>query len=129
MKRLSMRKIRHVLRVSAEGLSTRKIGASLAIGRTTLQGYLDRARDAKVVWPLPSAMSDTDLERLIFPQTARNVSNRATQPEWARIHRELRLKGALCVMEVVCCSPFLYFSGGRGRTMIYDTHWNEDLLC
>ena len=93
MKRLSMRKIRDVLRLSAEGLSTRQIAASLAIGRSTLQGYLDRARDAEVVWPLPHAMSDTDLERLIFPRTARDVSNRATQPDWAHVHRELRRKG------------------------------------
>jgi len=88
-----MRKIRDVLRLSAEGLSTRQIAASLAIGRTTLQGYLDRARDAEVVWPLPLEMSDTDLERLFFPRTARDVSNRATQPDWAHIHRELRRKG------------------------------------
>jgi len=53
MKRLSMRKIREVLRLSAEWLSTRQIAASLAIGRTTLQGCLERARDADVVWPLP----------------------------------------------------------------------------
>jgi transposase len=40
-----MRKIRDVLRLSAEGLSTRQIAASLAIGRTTLRGYLDRAAE------------------------------------------------------------------------------------
>jgi hypothetical protein len=68
-------------------MSTRQIASSLAIGRTTLQGYLDRARDAEVVWPLPPELSDTDLERLILPQTARDVSNRATQPEWAHMHR------------------------------------------
>jgi transposase len=87
MTRLSMPKIRDVLRLSAEGMSTRQIASSLAIGRTTLQGYLDRARDAEVVWPLPPELSDTDLERLILPQTARDVSNRATQPEWAHMHR------------------------------------------
>jgi hypothetical protein len=68
-------------------MSTRQIASSLAIGRSTLQGYLDRARDAEVVWPLPPELSDTDLERLILPQTARDVSNRATQPEWAHMHR------------------------------------------
>jgi transposase len=87
MTRLSMPKIRDVLRLSAEGMSTRQIASSLAIGRSTLQGYLDRARDAEVVWPLPPELSDTDLERLILPQTARDVSNRATQPEWAHMHR------------------------------------------
>ena len=88
-----MRKIQDVLRLSAEGLSTRQIAASLAIGRTTLQGYLDRARDAELSWPLPPGLSDTDLERQITPRTARDVSNRATQPDWAHLHRELRRKG------------------------------------
>ena len=46
MKRLPMRKIRDVLRLSAEGFSTRQMASSLAIGRTTLQGYLDRAHEA-----------------------------------------------------------------------------------
>jgi transposase len=93
MKRLPMRKIRDVLRLSAEGVSTRQIAASLAIGRTTLRGCLERARDADLAWPLPPEMSDTDLERRIFPRTARDVSSRATQPDWAHIHRELRRKG------------------------------------
>ena len=93
MKRLPMRKIRDVLRLSAEGLSTRQIAASLAIGRTTLRGYLDRADALGLSWPLPPSLSDTDLERQIYPRTARDLSNRATQPEWARVHRELRRKG------------------------------------
>ena len=59
MKRLSMRKIRDVLRLSAEGLSTRQIAGSLAIGRTTLRGYLDRAKELGLSWPLPPEMSDT----------------------------------------------------------------------
>jgi transposase len=88
-----MRKIRDVLRLSAEGLSTRQIAASLAIGRTTLRGYLDRTDELGLSWPLPPGLSDTDLERQIYPRTARDVSNRATQPDWAHIHRELRHKG------------------------------------
>ena len=93
MKRLPMRKIRDVLRLSAEGLSTRQIAASLAIGRTTLRGYLDRAQDADLSWPLSPEMSDTDLERMMYPRTARDVSNRAALPDWAHVHRELRRKG------------------------------------
>ncbi|MFZ3583581.1 IS21 family transposase [Loktanella sp. DJP18] len=93
MKRLPMRKIRDVLRLSAEGLSTRQIAASLAIGRTTLRGYLERADELGLSWPLPPSLSDTDLERQIYPRTARDVSNRATQPDWAHVHRELRRKG------------------------------------
>ena len=88
-----MRKIRDVLRLSAEGLSTRQMAASLAIGRTTLQGYLDRARQAGLNWPLPVEMSDADLERLLFAGTALTARRRASQPDWAYVHRELRRKG------------------------------------
>lgn len=88
-----MRKIRDVLRLSAEGLSTRKIGVSLTIGRTTVQAYLDRAAEVDLSWPIPPEMSNTDLERLIYPRTARDIANRATEPDWAHIHHELRRKG------------------------------------
>ena len=40
------------MRLSSEGLSTRQIAASLAIGRTTLRGYLDRASELGLSWPL-----------------------------------------------------------------------------
>jgi len=73
MKRIPMRKIRDVLRLSAEGLSTRQIAASLAIGRTTLRGYLDRAAELGLSWPLPPEMSDTDLERRLFDRAYQNT--------------------------------------------------------
>ena len=34
-----------------------------------------------------------------------------------------------CVRVVVRCSIFLYFSGGRDRTMTWDIHRNENQLC
>ena len=40
----------------------------LAIGRTTLREYLGRARDAGLSWPLPDALSDADLEHVLFPR-------------------------------------------------------------
>lgn len=93
MKRLPMRKIRDVLRLSAEGLSTRQIATSLAIGRTTLRGYLDRATELGLAWPLPADMSDTDLERCLFHRPYQNTPRIEAQPDWPYIHRELRRKG------------------------------------
>jgi integrase/recombinase XerD len=74
MKRLPMRKIRDVLRLSAEGLSIRQTASSLAIGRTTVQAYLDRARDAELlsfaeasIGKPPTALALVDLDaRLIL---------------------------------------------------------------
>ncbi|SPJ26443.1 hypothetical protein [Palleronia abyssalis] len=93
-----MRKIRDVLRLSAEGLSTRQIEASLAIGRSTLRGYQARARKVGLNWPLPPDLSDTELERRLFPRTAQDAARRAVEPGWASIHRELRRKGVTLML-------------------------------
>ena len=45
-----------------------------------------------------------------------------------RFPGEMRLP-APCVREVVRCSIYLYFSGGRIRTMTWDIHWTEKQLC
>ena len=65
--RLHMRKIRDVLRLAAEGLSQRKIAASLGIGRTSVREHLSRAALAGVSWPLPDDLSDEGLEAQLFP--------------------------------------------------------------
>jgi len=88
-----MRKIRDVLRLSAQGLSTREMASSLAIGRTTLREYLYRARAAGVSWPVPEDMSDGDLERLLFPQIPNGTRGKISQPDWAYVHTELRRPG------------------------------------
>jgi hypothetical protein len=53
-KRISMRKIKEVLRLRFEvGLSYDAIGQSCNIGHTTVGEYLRRAKDAGLRWPLP----------------------------------------------------------------------------
>lgn len=74
-------------------MSPRQIAASLSIGRTTLRGYVDRAADVGLGWPLPPEMSDTDLERCLFHRADQDAQRIAAQPDWAYIHRELRRKG------------------------------------
>ena len=60
--RLPMRKIRDVLRLTASGLSSRKVAASLSVGGTTVIDCLQRARTAGVDWPLPEDITDEMLE-------------------------------------------------------------------
>ncbi|MFQ5550938.1 MAG: IS21 family transposase, partial [Gemmatimonadales bacterium] len=66
MKRVPMRKIRDVLRLNADGLSKRRIAASLGVGATSAGEYIRRARHAGLSWPLPDSLSDEALERLLF---------------------------------------------------------------
>jgi len=89
--RLSMRKIRDVLRLDAEGMSHRKISISLRLGRTTVKNYLLRARLAGLSWPLPDDLSDEGLESLLFPPAPDDEGKDKKQglPEWKEVHKEL----------------------------------------
>ena len=65
--RLSMRKIKEILRLKFEyNFSIRKIANSCSIGRGTVADYLSRARKADLKWPLPKDITDTELETLLF---------------------------------------------------------------
>ncbi len=91
--RLPMRKIRDVLRLSAAGLSKRKIATSLGISATAAGDCLRRAGRAGVVWPLPDGVTDEALERRLYPPSAITAKESRPRPDWAAIHRELRRPG------------------------------------
>ena len=93
MKRLPMRKIKEVLRLAAQGLSTREIASSSGVGRTTLREYLGRARSAGLTWPLPDDLSDGDLDQMLFPRAYNGSRGSIPQPDWAYVHTELRRTG------------------------------------
>ena len=90
-----MRKIRDVLRLTAAGMSSRKIAASLVVGATTVVDCLQRARAAGVSWPLLDDLSDEALEARLFPASTAlaEIRARRPQPHWPTIHRELRRPG------------------------------------
>lgn len=88
-----MRKIKDVMRLSAQGLSARKIAASLGLSRGAVGAYQVRATAAGLAWPLPEDLTDADLEGSLFPQSAQVLSVAFPQPDWAHVHTELRRKG------------------------------------
>src|SRR2546425_13092803 len=89
--RLSVRKVREVLRLRALGLSTREIARSLGIGRTTLQDYLRRAKAAGIAWPLAEDLDDQALEGRLFVKREEQRPSRPA-PDWPSVNRELRRK-------------------------------------
>jgi transposase len=93
-KRLSMRKIREVLRLGwSLGLSHRAIGRSCGIGHSAVAEYLKRAEKAGLRWPLSPEMDNAQLERLLFPPVAHIPSSERPLPDWSELHRELKRKG------------------------------------
>ena len=66
--RLSMRKIKEVLRLTYHGgLSARQVARSLNISRSTAKEYQEGAERAGLGWPLPNTLSDQQLEQKLFP--------------------------------------------------------------
>lgn len=92
-RRLSMRKIKEVLRLKYEGgLSNRAIARSCNICHRTVREYLKRAKGAGIDWPLPEGMDDESLEEMLFPR-AHHEAGDVDLPDMAWVHRELKRKG------------------------------------
>ncbi|ADL54738.1 Integrase catalytic region [Gallionella capsiferriformans ES-2] len=90
-----MRKIRQVLRLTFEmEQSKRAIASSIGISRDSVSDYLTRSAVAGLSWPLPSDMDDAELERRLFPSLPKDNTLRKSEPDWMKIHQELKQKGA-----------------------------------
>ncbi|WP_245457936.1 helix-turn-helix domain-containing protein [Mesorhizobium sp. M6A.T.Cr.TU.016.01.1.1] len=57
-RRLTMRQLRQLLRLSADGISVRDIATMLGIARTTVQDNIERATAAGLSWPLPAELTE-----------------------------------------------------------------------
>lgn len=91
--RLSMRKIHEVLRLKWESkLSNRSIAHSCGVSHSTVSEYVRRAKAAGLSWPLPDALDEDQLYRLLFPKPAPPSERVIPEPDWRTIHTELRRK-------------------------------------
>src|SRR5271168_2908632 len=89
--RLSMRKIREVLRLRlGQGLPQRAVAQSLRLSQGAVHGYIGRARRAGLSWPLPDGLDDGQLETLLYPPPSAVAAEQRPMPDWAVVHRELR---------------------------------------
>jgi transposase len=88
-----MRKIREALRLRASGLTTREVGDSIGVGRTSVSEYVGRAARAGLSWPLPDDLTDSALEALLFPAPPPDAATTYPKPDWPHVHSELRRPG------------------------------------
>ena len=90
--RLSMRKIKEVLRLKFElGLANRQIARSCSVNHSTVADYLSRAKATGLdCWPLPANLDESGLEARLFPSRPATPAPTRTAPDWATIHDELR---------------------------------------
>jgi transposase len=92
--RMSMRKIREVLRLTYElGFSVRAVCAATGVGKTAVGDYVRRAKLAGITWPIPPELGDAALERLLFAPAELPVGAAKPLPDWAKVHAELKRRG------------------------------------
>lgn len=89
--RLSMRKIKEVLRLAAAGRSNRAIARSVGIAHSTVREYRGRAQAAGLEWPLPAEVSDAELEARLF-LLPRPSNIQRPLPDWSEVHEELKAR-------------------------------------
>ena len=92
--RVSMRKIREVLRLTHElGLSVRQVKDATGVGKTAVNEYVSRARVIGITWPIPPEISDAELERRLFVPAGFHDGPTRTVPDWIKVHEELKRRG------------------------------------
>jgi len=92
--RMSMRKIREVLRLTHElGLSVREVREATGVGKTAVCEYVNRAKVIGITWPIPPEIGDAELERLLFTPAGFHEGSTKSLPDWAKVHEELKRRG------------------------------------
>ncbi|MES2355927.1 MAG: IS21 family transposase [Pseudomonadota bacterium] len=93
-KRVSMNKIKEVIRLKAAGISLRPIAQSVRLSLGAVSKYAKAAADAGLTWPLPAQLTDEALTRLILGAPAdAGVAPKFVPPDYAAIHQALKQKG------------------------------------
>ena len=89
--RMSMRKIREVLRLTHElGLSVRDVCEATGVGKTAVCEYVNRARVIGITWPIPPLIDDAGLERRLFTPAGFHAGSTKPLPDWTKVHEELK---------------------------------------
>jgi hypothetical protein len=81
------------------GQSGHRIAAAVGISRYTVAEYLRRAAVVGITWPVPPELDDATLERKLFtPPGAMATEPVRPQPDWVRLHAEMRRPGVTLLL-------------------------------
>jgi transposase len=88
-----MRQVREIIRLKSAGVSGHEIARRVGVAPSTVRLTLQRVAAAGLGWPLPAEITDAALEDRLFTAVATKQGHRREpEPDWARIHRELKRK-------------------------------------
>ena len=92
-KRLSMRRIKEVLRLYFEQKQSRRlIAQALGVSPTTIGDYILRAQAAGLGYPLPPEIDDDELNQRLFPAPP-PVTLKRPEPDWPAVYAAMRTPG------------------------------------
>src|SRR4030081_2726213 len=92
--RMSMRKIREVLRLTHElGLSVREVREATGVGKTAVSDDVRRAKVVGLTWPILPEISDAALERWLFTPAGFHGGLTKPLPDWTKVQEELKRRG------------------------------------
>jgi transposase len=83
-----MTQYREILRLHSHGISQRGIAASCQCSRNTVAKVVTKAKEMSIGWPLKEELTDSDLEKTLFPGADAHSSSRRP-PELEYIHKEM----------------------------------------
>lgn len=92
-KRVSMHKMKEVIRLNAAGLSLRPIAAAVKLSLGAVAKYVSAAERAKLTWPLPDGLDDAALACLMRGTPPQPTAASGQTPDYLLIHQELKHKG------------------------------------
>jgi transposase len=125
--RLTMRKIREILRLKYEaGLSNRAIAGACNISNSTVGEYLRRAEKAGIGWPLGDLSEEDLLDKLFGVPVSIPEMKTKPLPDWEEVNKELRKKGVtlqLIWMEYIEKHPDGYKHSQFGE---YYRRWKKE---
>lgn len=92
-KRLTMRKIKEVIRLKYEaGISNRAIASACKVSNSTVGEYLKRAEQAGIGWPLGEIGEDELIQKLFPEPVAEQTGPKYPMPNWEEVQTEKRKK-------------------------------------
>lgn len=89
-----MRKVREVLRMHLEGaIAMREVARLTGLARSTVRDMVVRFQRTGLAWPVPSEMTEADLEERLYGLAGVKAGRRKQpEPDWSVVARELKRK-------------------------------------
>ena len=125
--RLSMRKIREIVRMKSEGRSHREVAASLRLSVGVVSKIVKRAELAGVAWPAADQLKDSELEERIYGPPRKPGAQRPL-PDPTYIHTERKKVGV--TLELLHLEHLEQHPDGYRYTQFCEVYlWNQGFVA